>query len=88
MSGPKEAAYDEHIAPLVTRVIELCEEHKINAALQFLLDPGEEGPQCCTTIVPADPADDLGIGQLEALRRVMLRSPQFTAFTILNKAGS
>lgn len=29
MSTKREAAYDEHIAPLMSRVIAHCKEHKI-----------------------------------------------------------
>lgn len=83
MPGPKEAAYDELISPLIAQVIALCKEHKINAAATFLLDHDEDGePMCCTTVLPVDKTDEPGIERIEACRRVMRPQPQFAAFTI------
>lgn len=85
MPGPKEAAYDELISPLIEQVIALCKEHKINAAATFVLDENEDeegNPTCCTTVLPVDPDDADGIERIEACRRVMYPQPQFAAFTI------
>jgi hypothetical protein len=38
MPGPKETAYDEKIAPLISQICDLCKQHKINMAAQFALD--------------------------------------------------
>lgn len=35
MSTKREAAYDEHISPLMTQVIALCKEHKIPLLASF-----------------------------------------------------
>ena len=56
MSTPREAAYDEHISPLMTRVIALCKEHKIPALICFDIsgeDEEQEGSETlrCTTFV-------------------------------------
>ena len=48
MTHPKETAYDELISPLMTQIIKLCKEHKINFAAQFAIgphpDPDHDGP--------------------------------------------
>lgn len=52
--GKREDAYDEHISPLMTRVIALCKEHGIPMAASFELDPHpdeENNPLMCTTIL-------------------------------------
>ena len=92
MSGPKEAAYDEHISPLIGQVIGLCKEHGINAAMTFALDHrGEESdteegvdePLYCTTVLPVDESDAKGYARVVACRKVMIPpSPPFIAMTI------
>lgn len=74
MPGPKEAAYDEHIAPLMEQIIKLCDEHKINAAATFSLTD-ENGSLFCTTILPNDPADEVGYERVVTCRRVMYPPP-------------
>jgi len=85
----KEAAYDEHIAPLMAQIIALCKEHKINMAAQFSLgiapniDCEGESPLYCTTCLPIDKADEAGHERMMALRRIMYQpSPALFAFTI------
>lgn len=48
----KEQAYDNHIAPLMSEVIAICDQHKISMAAQFAL-PDEEHPDlvCSTCLV-------------------------------------
>jgi len=93
VTKPKEAAYDEHISPLISKVIALCKEHHINAAMTFALDPAEEcdkdadgneqiGPLFCTTVLPVDKSDADGMRRIEECRRVMYPRPDFAAFTI------
>jgi hypothetical protein len=88
MSGndrPKESVYDAHITPLMTQVIALCKEHKINMAAQFALDPNDEGRVLfCTTCLPnVDTGDAEGAARMRALGAVMLPSPVITAFAII-----
>jgi hypothetical protein len=80
----KEAAYDEHISPLMAQVIALCKEHKINMAETFALDHREDGePLYCTTLLQAvDPDDAPGIERVRQLRRVMYPKATLMAFTI------
>ena len=48
-----EAVYDEHIAPLMTRIIALCKEHRIPLAATFQYGNDEEdGPLMVTTTIP------------------------------------
>lgn len=84
MIGPKEELYDSKIAPLVTQIIELCKEAKINMAMQFALDPSEEeGSIYCTTVLgDADPDDKEGMEHMEALYKVMKPRPKFSAYMI------
>lgn len=85
-TGPKETAYDAHIAPLMTQIIALCKEHKINMAAQFALDHDAEGaPMYCTTCIDPDPADVAGDQQIQAVGKVMFTRPRpaFLAMTII-----
>lgn len=83
---PKETAYDSLISPLMTQVIALCKEHKINMAAQFALDANDEGqPMYCTTCLHnADPTDSEGAERIRKLRSVMNPAPMFAAFTIIS----
>lgn len=84
----KEQAYDEHISPLMTKVIALCKEHKINMAATFALDHNEDGePLYCTTVLhDVDKDDAPGINRMQECRRVMYPKPFFAAFTIVGGA--
>lgn len=93
MSGPKETAYDQRIAPLMTQIIALCHEHKINMAATFALDPNHseecydgcdcEEPIYCTTVLGVDESDKPGHQRILACRTVMCPpNPYFAAFTI------
>ncbi len=57
MTGPREKAYDEKIAPLMTEIIKVCKEHKIPmiASFELDLDRGQDNPLMCTTILLEDP---------------------------------
>jgi len=56
--GPRERAYDEHIAPLMTRIIEIANAHKIPFVASFELDLQEgdaaDDPMLCTSIQSGD----------------------------------
>lgn len=50
----REDVYDNEIAPLMTRVIDLCRTHQIPMFATFqYTEPGAE-PGFCTTQIPAD----------------------------------
>lgn len=84
MSGPKETAYDERIAPLMTQIIALCQEHKINMFATFALDEhGEDGLLKCTTALSGcDPDDADGRKMVNACDDVARPKPFYAAFTI------
>ena len=91
MSGPKETAYDAEIRPLMSRIIAVCKEHKINMAATFALDmadeeareQGHEGPMMCTTVLPVDESDADGFKRVMDCRRVMYPpKPTLLAMTI------
>lgn len=89
MNNPKEQAYDEHIAPLMTKIIALVKEHKINMFADFSLDDDPElGPLYCTTFI-VDPAfdDDDGNKRMQAYHRITTKKPAFAAFTIITKGA-
>jgi hypothetical protein len=81
----KETAYDEHISPLMTRVIALCKEHKINMAATFALDHNDEGqPIYCTTILhDVDKTDAPGIERMQQCRRVMYPRAEMVAIMVI-----
>lgn len=47
----KEAAYDAHINPLVTQIIQLCTENNINFVMTYELSGEEDSGLMCTTAV-------------------------------------
>lgn len=48
-----EAVYDAEIAPLMSRIIEICMEHKIPMMATFAYShDGERGTGMCTTSIP------------------------------------
>jgi hypothetical protein len=94
VSGPKETAYDEQIAPLMRTIIAVCKVHNINMAATFALDhrgeesESEEGvdePLYCTTVISVDESDAKGYRRVLDCRRVMHPpEPRLFAFTITN----
>ncbi|MBE3110411.1 MAG: hypothetical protein IMZ46_07835 [Acidobacteria bacterium] len=92
MTAPKEAFYDERIAPLMGQIIELCKEARINMAAQFSLgyDPDADSTLFCSTTLPdLDAEDERGTERMMALRRVMYPpSPVAFAFTIISRKDS
>lgn len=90
MTAPKEPFYDERISPLMTQIIALCEEAKINMAAQFSLGYDEEADSTlfCTTVVQPDLDEDEGHERITALRAIMYPpEPRLYAFTITTKVG-
>lgn len=92
MSTKREAAYDEHISPLMTQVIALCKEHKIPLLASFDLageDDEQEGADTlrCTTCL-AGPDWPLDESFEKALASLKPPPPHFVAFTITRPKGS
>lgn len=54
MIQDNEHIYDEQIAPLMTQIIAICNEHKIPMVASFEYAPGE----LCTTSLPFDGYSD------------------------------
>lgn len=55
--GPRERAYDEHMAPLVKQLIALAKAHKIPLIVNAELDPNDgdaNDPMHCSTCVYGD----------------------------------
>lgn len=49
----KEKVYDEHIAPLMSQIIDLCKQNDIAAFAHFRLDNKDDEDQVlCTTALP------------------------------------
>jgi hypothetical protein len=84
----KEAAYDEHVAPLMKQVIALCKLHRINMAAQFALDLSDEGNvlYCTTVLHNVDPECGESIERMRKLREVMYPRATVLAFTIFGGA--
>ncbi len=90
MSAPKEPVYDEHISPLMTQIIALCKEHKINMAAQFSLgyDEDNESTLFCTTVLhDLDEDDEKGVERMRKLRAEMYPPSGVYAFTIIGRGG-
>lgn len=87
MTAPKEAFYDEHISPLMQKIIELCKEAKINMIADFSLGYDEDIDQTlfCTTAMPElDKEDEKGMERMmRAYRALKPRSDLFVAMTII-----
>ena len=80
----KEQIYDEKIAPLMTQIIAICQEHRI-AMLATYAIPTEEAPDlACTTHLP-DESGALPDGIKQAARA--LRGPSPMMLTTRNAAG-
>lgn len=85
---PKEAVYDEQIAPLMDQIIALCKEHKINMVADFSLgyDPKADETLFCTTAMPSvDPDDERGVEQMMRAYEAIKPQQRLFAFTITSK---
>lgn len=49
----REEVYDAEIFPLMGKVLELCQEHKIPMIASFVLEPGRPG-LACTSVLTDD----------------------------------
>lgn len=62
--GLREDVYDNEIAPLMTRIIEICQKHEIPVLATFqYTEPGEEAG-FCTTSIPA-PHEDAALADVK-----------------------
>jgi hypothetical protein len=89
---PKEAAYDDHVSPLMTQIIALCKEHSINMAATFALGPAPDSesdePLYCTTVLDLDRSAEKEIERIQQCRRVMYPPrADFAAFIIYSGAA-
>lgn len=78
---PREDAYDDKIAPLMSQIIALCREHEIPLVASFELDDDGQvdppDPMRCTTICGPKP---ISRAMLEAER--VLRPTKASSFAI------
>ena len=82
--GPKEVVYDEQISPLMTKIIALCNEHKISMVADFALDADEDGePLYCSTMIFDAKVDPEAAKKFAKIKHLMSPQPAFTAFTII-----
>jgi hypothetical protein len=85
MTAPKEAFYDEKISPLMTQIITLCKEAKINMLADFSLGYDEEIDETlfCTTAMPdLDKDDAKGVERMLRGYHALKPKSDFVAFTI------
>jgi hypothetical protein len=92
---PREDAYDEHIAPLMTQIIALCKEHGIPMAMTFELDlsddsADDEDPLMCSTILIDNDKLKSCSKRLRAVAKAMRpeRPLAFTEMTVTRPDGS
>jgi hypothetical protein len=65
MPGPKETVYDNEIAPLMTKIIEISKRENIGMHATFFLDrfegeDGEPDQHMCSTHIEHEDNDDIG----------------------------
>jgi len=87
----REAAYDVHISPLMTRIIELCKEHDIPMAAQFQINDDrehdEEPFRCTTYLVNAGATGPFAHTHetlVDIAHSMKPRRPDFVALTIVS----
>lgn len=93
----KEFVYDQHISPLMTKILKLCKEHRINMAVTFALDVCEDEeseeygePLLCTSVLAVDKEDAAGFALVNNVRRVVqdgwtVQGPLMMAMTITSR---
>jgi len=84
----REQAYDEHISPLMKKIIAMCKEHDIQLVAAFNLedaaDPASEGMLCRTVILPNATGDE----RLLRMRDIIFPpQPSPMYMTVRNGAG-
>jgi hypothetical protein len=81
----KEQTYDERIAPLMTQIIAVCQEHGIAMLASFCIPTPEDADLQCTTHLP----DETGKlpAHIRAAARAVRDEGGVFAFTITSPAG-
>lgn len=80
--GPKEKAYDDQIAPLMTQIITIAKEAGIPLLASFELDDDpESGPLACTTFILPGEASD----KLKAAKECLYPERVWTGFTVVTR---
>lgn len=82
--GDREKAYDEHISPLVAKIIDLCQEHQIQMVMSFDVDEPdkEDGRMLCTSALLDAKFGNVTPSLDRALSIILGESPLVAAFTI------
>lgn len=84
----KEQVYDEQVAPLMTEIIRICEEHKIAMLADFFIPTPEDPELRCTTALLKDEHEPTK----EQLRAFEILRPdqsvRMTRTTLYNQDGS
>lgn len=75
-----EKVYDEQIAPLMTKIIAVCNEHKMPIFATFQYAATEDDEFVCTT--NSLHADTRRLGNIANLLATLNRSGSFAAFMI------
>lgn len=85
-TGPREKVYDEQISPLMTKIIAICQEHKIPMVASFELDRteghAENDPLFCTTALLPKHWEIYGTMLPKMLEIVRAKPASFAAFAI------
>lgn len=83
----KEQIYDEHIAPLMTQIIELCKAHGIAMLASFLIPTVEDSGLNCLTNLP-DETGKVPDHHLQAVRVIRPPTPAPVHVTTKSEDGS
>lgn len=82
----KESVYDEKISPLMSQIIAICQEHKINMFATFALDvdPETDNILKCTTALAIDESEAEGLVLVKRLLDVARPRTYYAAMTIMS----
>jgi hypothetical protein len=80
-AGPREAAYDEHVFPLMAKLIEVCRAHDLPMFAAF--DISDVEPGFCVTNIPTREGEDRLRPLLDTYYARIKPPPALMAFTIV-----
>lgn len=80
----KEQVYDEKVAPLMTQIIAICQEHKIAMLATFAIPTKEDSDLLCTTCI----SDETGRPPEPILSALRVVRPPVVMLTTRNADGS
>lgn len=81
-----EDVYDEEIAPLMTKIIEVCKKHELPMLCSFQFEHSEtQGPGFCTSFIPRKGSETDRGGALNQALQAIRGTPPFIAFSVVNK---